>query len=56
MFSLVQERDAALQRDARLRGQISALDRKNHQERLARAELEKKLASFSAQQTPRSNA
>lgn len=52
VFSLVQERDAALQRDARLRGQISALDRKNHQERLARAELEKKLASFSAQQTP----
>ena len=35
VFSLVQERDAAIQRDARLRGQISAIDRKNHQERIS---------------------
>lgn len=52
VLDVVKERDTFAQRDNRLRGQVSALDRIAKQERLARAELEKKLASNPAPSPP----
>lgn len=45
VLRIIEEKNQLAQRDARLRGQVSALDRNLKQERLQRAEYEKKLAS-----------
>jgi len=52
VLGLIKERDHYSQRDLRLRNQVSAIDRRLQQERLQRADLEKKLASVQPSDPP----